>query len=1423
MFKQSLLTVFLGTVAFSASSQTVMNINATRRGPFISDYQYGLFFEEINHAGEGGLYAELVKNRSFEQGLEAWTAFNGADVSLKTTDLLNSIQKTALLLSTTGASPANLKGVSNGGYWGMGIKTDSVYTLTLWAKGPVAFANHVKAQLRSEDGTTILGEATLAGTINHTGWNKLTATIRATDSDKKGQLVLLTDVSGRLQLDMVSLFPYTWKNRKNGLRPDLAQLLANTKPSFLRFPGGCYVEGEGTYDNAFQWKKTIGPIEERPGHMNQNWRYFSSDGLGFDEYLQLCEDLGVAPMFVVNVGLGHGFTFSLEETKALVQDALDAIEYANGDASTEWGAKRVANGHPEPYNLKFIEIGNENYQANAAQQSDRYAERYYMFYKAIKEKYPEIITIGNVEAWGTDNPSWRNAYPVELVDEHYYRSFEWMRANYNKYDNAPRSIGVYNGEYAANGGSYGRYGNVNSALGEAIYMLGMERNSDVCRMASFAPIFTHEEDPRWAYDMIHFNASDHFVTPSYHVQKLLGQNLGKQNLMWTETGNETAVAHEPGKVGVGSWKTSVVYDDVQVTDDKGRAIAADDFANGMSAWTAGNGVWNVQDGGLAQMQNAENCTAVLNVPVTGGNYIYKVRAKKVAGDEGFLILFDYKDTQNYVWWNIGGWNNRQHGVESCVNGAKTTLASVAGSIENDRWYDIEVCVDGSLVVCKLNGNVVHEFAFAGNRALYQSVQIDETSGEMVLKVVNPNAEAHQLQVNVANMKIADGSVIRMVGADGTSENSMDAPEVVVPTAAEPVGVTGETQANFNIPAYSLNIFRLPVTQVAPEVTDSNPVYEAEDADKSAYLFAHMHSSSEHTSYALSLYGQTWDDMLDGNEVFDTKAHTVTGGMRDAYICRMNDGNFMLAGTDMTARLGWESNHIMVLMLSNDLVHWTKNVKIDLESEENLAALGLTAETMTAAWAPQIIYDRESGNYVVYYSVGVKGDRHRIYYQVVDSNLNILTKPALYFDPGYDVIDADIVWNDVDRQYVMLYKCERTSGFDRATATHLIPALGENTGVCQWTITPGFHVGENNQAIEAPTQWRPIGSKRWKLAYINYSGQGYGYKMRDMDEHGLNVSNFTRMNGKVAAQHGSIIKLTRAEYDYLKTWEQVKLLVPTVEGYYQSSNLAAIGEALNLGRKALNSSGTVAENVQAMNEALVALTGCKALYDKYILEQLGSGQPVDMTSVLKNPRFAEGSNGWTCSPNFTQANGKVAEYWNTAFDFRQTVENLPKGNYEISVQSFYREGGVEDAMAAHHGRSEQGYAKFYANGVEVPVMSLYDDAVTQYTAMPYTYPDNVTVANEAFNTYGLYTNTLNLTLNEAGSITLGIRKPDYVRNDWCCFDNFTLKYLGDPTGIRSVLREKVARKEMYNLLGQRVSENYMAHGVYIMNGKKVAVR
>ena len=1415
--KKILFTSACLLAQLSLPAQVTMHIDAAKRGPQISPYQYGLFFEEINHAGDGGLYAEMVKNRSFDEELSGWTAVGGATIQIVRTGLLNDAQTAALRVNTQGATATDLKGVANEGYWGMAVVKDSTYHLSFYAKGDKGFAGQLTARLVSRDGKTILGTAVAEGQVSGE-WNKLSVAIRATATDGQAQLQLLSSYAGQLTLDMVSLFPYTWKNRPNGLRPDLAQLLADTKPSFLRFPGGCYVEGEGSYDNAFQWKKTIGPIEQRPGHLNQNWHYRSTDGLGFDEYLQLCEDLGAAPLFVVNVGLGHGFTFTLEETKALVQDALDAIEYANGDASTVWGAKRIANGHPEPYNLKFIEIGNENYQAGGGQQSEQYAERYYMFYKAIKEKYPEIITIGNVEAWGTDNPTWRNNYPVELVDEHYYRSHAWMRDNDNKYDGYPRTIGIYNGEYAANSaGTYGRYGNMNSALGEAVYMLGMERNSDVCRMASFAPIFMHESDPCWPYDMIHFNAGSHFVTPSYYVQQLMANHLGEQNLLWTESGNTTAEGGQR-KVGVGSWNTQVSYDDVVLTDLQGNRIAADDFAATNSQWTFGIGNWSVADGVFTQSRATENCTAVLNIPAEGG-YIYKVRARKNGGNEGFLILFNYQDANNYTWWNLGGWNNRQHGIENCVAGAKSTLATASGWIENDRWYDIEIQVNEGHVTCKLDGETLHEFDYPAQRTLYQSVQIDETNGELLLKVVNPHASAQTLRLEVANMEVGDGTVYRLASANGTDENTMDDPYNVKPIEER---VSASELKSLTIPAYSLNIYRLKASNIGAAVKPNYEAYEQEDADKFGYLYAHMHTTQEITCYALSENANYWRDLFDSREVFDTKKYTFTGGMRDAFVYRTQNGKFMLAGTDMTSRLGWTSNHRMTFMLSNDLVHWDKWVSIDLESAENLKALGLdNAEDMKAAWAPQIIFDPITEKYVIYYSVGFP-DRHRIYYSLMDENLNILSEPRVFYDPGFDVIDADIVWNDVDRQYTMVFKREGDRALSMATADHLVPTGDHTTGSCQWKLVDGFGIDEPGQSIEAPSQFRYIGNTTWKLGYQKYSN-GYNYRLMDLDEHGRNPKNRMDIQGELAAQHGSFVKLTEREYRHLEAWERVVNKLDEARRIYAVTPTEDVAAAIALAEKALNENGaTFADNEQAMMQADAALA--KAVdqtdFKQALLDKAHAGEQVDLTPLVENADFSKGAEGWERTPAFTAANGYVAEYWNTNFTFGQRVDGLPQGQYQLTVQAFFRMADINTSLDAISNDSYELNAFFFANEQSVPVKSLYDDQETGYSFSPYTYPDNVTAANAAFNEKGQYVNTLRLTLDKPGSIYFGIRKENYHYSDWCCFDNFTLRYLGNQTGIREVNTPAAAgQQNWYNLQGQPVAHPEAYQGILLRHGGK----
>ena len=812
-------TLTMAVCMLSAPAQVTLDIDAGRRGPAIGERHYGLFFEEINHAGDGGLYAELIHNRSFEDNAanpDKWWAVGEADMSVTTEGLLNAAQGHALRLQMH--APGD--GVRNEGFWGIDVVEGRVYKLSFWIRAEEAYEGVLTCSLQAEDGTS-LGATEIPADVNGE-WVKLEAEITATGDDPKGWFVLTGDTPGTVVLDVVSLFPPTWKGRANGCRPDLAEMLAAMKPGFVRFPGGCYVEGVwgGGSTNRFEWKKTIGPIEERPGHMNQNWGYRVTDGMGFHEMLQLTEDLGAEPLFVVNMGMGHGWAEDYRQIDEYIQEALDAIEYCNGDAqTTKWGAERAKNGHPEPFNLRLIEIGNENYNfssENNSDQSDHYAERYIQFFEAIREKYPEVTIIGNVEAWGTDNPSWRNPYPVDVVDEHYYRNPSWFEGKYNKYDTYSRSAHkIYVGEYAVTQ-DFGVQGHLEAALGEAVFMLGMENNSDVCVMNSYAPIFANVNNYNWRPDMIQFDSRTSYGTPSYYVQQLFPNNVGKENVEWTEEGN--LVQNQACHVGLSTWLTDATFDNARITSNDGADIFSDDFSSSNPSWQANGGTWNVSNGQLHQTDiGMEGAVYVCNIE-TGSNYTFEVDATKNSGAEGFLIAFNYVDAKNYCWWNLGGWKNTQHGVEVCSDGVKSTVASVAGALETGRTYRIRIRVEGTRVRCYLDDELLHDFTLPVERKVYVSSSIDDEAGVLYVKLVNPHAEAQAVTVNLANASVTGGSMVELTSGSNKDENSLDNPRNVVPREST-LDVAGQ-RFTVDMPAWSLRILRLDVTDV--EIVEEEP-------------------------------------------------------------------------------------------------------------------------------------------------------------------------------------------------------------------------------------------------------------------------------------------------------------------------------------------------------------------------------------------------------------------------------------------------------------------------------------------------------------------------------------------------------------------------------------------------------------------------
>ncbi len=816
-------TLLAGTLLLAAPAsyaQVNITVDAKDKGPKVSPTLYGIFFEDINHAADGGLYAELIRNRSLEDNAhtpEAWSSVNLGEGSsmLEVTaeDPMNDVHQRSLRVIVKKADKANMTGVSNTGFWGINTVKGTTYKLSFWAKSDKFYKGSFKARLRNKDEkTSSLGETEIKVELSPE-WQKFTATIQATGSDPAAVFDLLADAQGVFQLDMVSLFPPTYKDRENGLRPDLAQMLADLHPKFMRFPGGCFVEGSQTPDDAFRWERTIGPLEHRVGH-NNLWGYRTSDGMGYHEFLQLAEDIGAKPLYVCNVGIWHGGYTPLEDMQQWVDECLNALEYANGDVNTKYGAMRAKNGHPEPFNIEYLEIGNENYQADTKtnnSSSIEYPQRYRLIYDAVKAKYPKMQVVGNVEAWGTDTPSWRNEHPVQLLDEHYYRTPQWFANNFHHYDSYDRKgAKVYVGEYAVTSGC-GKMGNLNAALGEAIYMMGMENNSDVVALCSYAPIFVNQNDVRWNPDMIRFNSSMSMGTPSYYVQQLMPAYIGTQvlNTEWTadlpekdETQQKTPIA----RVGLGTWGTNATYKDAKYIVE-GTEISLEDF----SKWETTKGKWNVQGDEVTQTSNEDGAILLSPEKYQHKKYTFTVRAKKNSGNEGFLIVFGYEDGQNYNWLNVGGWGNSQTNVEHFYNGGGSKTGNdVALKVEEGRWYDIRIDVDGTKVTCQIDGKTIQEGYLKKDemKGVYATTTIDTAKKEMYVKVVNSGYGPTQGTLNLKHARAIEASVVRLSSANGEDENTMENPKAIVPKEAKASVDEKGDKIHFDVPSYSLNIIKV---------------------------------------------------------------------------------------------------------------------------------------------------------------------------------------------------------------------------------------------------------------------------------------------------------------------------------------------------------------------------------------------------------------------------------------------------------------------------------------------------------------------------------------------------------------------------------------------------------------------------------------
>lgn len=508
----------------------------------ISDMLIGIFFEDINYAADGGLYAELVQNRGFEytpadtkgrnknwNSYYAWS-FTGADggFAVETEQPVHPNQQRYAVLDIAKSGDA----LVNAGFDGIAVNAGEKYDFSVFARALNGAKGKLQVSLVDEDGK-VLGEATTKSL--GADWKKLEVVLKARETSAKASLKVSPQLTGKVALDMVSLFPQkTFKGRENGLRPDLAQTIADLHPRFVRFPGGCVSHGDGL-DNIYRWKHTIGPLETRQPDRNI-WNYHQTMGLGYYEYFQFCEDIDAEPLPVIAAGVpcqnsstgGHGQQGGIPmcDMDDYVQDVLDLIEWANGDKKSKWGKLRAEAGHPEPFNLKYVGIGNEDLI------TDIFKERFEMIFKAVKEKYPEITVIGTVGPFseGTDyRVGWDFATELEvpMVDEHYYQPPGWYLNNQDYYDRYDRSKSkVYLGEYATHIG--GRKLNMETALCDALHLINVERNADVVTMTSYAPLLAKHGHTQWNPDLIYFNNTDVFPTTDYYVQKLFGQNSGDE-------------------------------------------------------------------------------------------------------------------------------------------------------------------------------------------------------------------------------------------------------------------------------------------------------------------------------------------------------------------------------------------------------------------------------------------------------------------------------------------------------------------------------------------------------------------------------------------------------------------------------------------------------------------------------------------------------------------------------------------------------------------------------------------------------------------------------------------------------------------------------------------------------------------------------
>ena len=817
-----LISTLIG-IRIVAAEPAKLVIHSDRSGPQINPAMWGVFLEDINLGADGGLYAELIKNRAFEfpEPMMGWIKISPSlargDVTVRDDQPFNAANPHYVRVRSEASAPL---GISSEGFRGIGLHGGEAYDFSAQIRR-VSGSPAVVVELVAEDGTLLASER-LGGLGAE--WKLQKVTLRPTETNAKARLNVILEGQGTVDLDMVSLFPQkTWKNRPGGLRADMVQMLADLKPGFFRFPGGCIVEGS-ELDKRYQWKTTIGPVEERKLLINR-WNYefkhrptpdyFQSFGLGFFEYFQMAEDIGAQPLPILNCGMACQFNSGqlvpLSALDPYIQDALDLIEFANGPATSTWGAKRAAMGHPEPFNMKLLGVGNEQW-------GPQYIERYAAFAKVLKEKHPEVALVSAAGPSPADDrfqflwPKLRQL-KADIVDEHCYANPIWFFNSTHRYDNYDRNgPKVFMGEYAAQSiaiVSPRNQNNLECALSEAAYMTGLERNADVVRMASYAPLFGNVDGWQWTPNLIWVDSLRVYGTPNYYVQQLFSLNRGDV-VVPVELSGVEGVGNPAGQIGLGTFQTAAEFKDVRVT--RGNEILFNgNFSKGANGWSGETKGWSVKDGAF-QQADAQATSRVFAGNDSWSNYTLSLKARKISGAEGFQVIVRHRGPEEDVVWNIGGHGNKSHSLVSRFAQQDHVLGDVAGTVESGRWYDVKVELKGDRIDCYLDGQLVQSATLPAPKIdrLYATAARDEKARELIIKVVNPGEAAVETQVDLAPAgKTAVQARAVVLTAPSLAEvNSLDTPRHVVPVSSTLELAASPFQHSF--PARSMTVLRVPI-------------------------------------------------------------------------------------------------------------------------------------------------------------------------------------------------------------------------------------------------------------------------------------------------------------------------------------------------------------------------------------------------------------------------------------------------------------------------------------------------------------------------------------------------------------------------------------------------------------------------------------